>query len=71
MEDGGFKVRGTVRDKSNKQKIDPLREAFGENFEHLELVEADLNDAASLDRAIEGANFVVHTASPFPPAVPK
>ena len=25
----------------------------------------------SIDKAIEGADFVVHTASPFPPAVPK
>jgi len=64
-------VRGTVRDKKNSAKIDPLREAFGENFDHLELVEADLNDASSLDRAIEGVHIVIHTASPFPAGNPK
>jgi len=34
-------------------------------------VEADLLDAASIHKAIEGADFVIHTASPFPPKVPK
>jgi len=28
-------------------------------------------DPVSIDKAIEGADFVVHTASPFPPAAPK
>ena len=65
LKDGGFTVRGTVRDKTNEQKIAPLRAAFGENFNKLELRNADLLDEKSLDDAIEGATFVVHTASPF------
>ena len=39
---GGFIVRGTVRSKTNEKKIEPLRKAFGDLFEQLELVEADL-----------------------------
>jgi len=35
------------------------------------LVEADLLNAESLDKAIEGMDFVVHTASPFPGEKPK
>ena len=43
----------------------PIRKAFGENFNKLELVEADLLKPETLDAAIAGQDFVVHTASPF------
>jgi thioester reductase-like protein len=33
LKDGGFRVRGTVRDKKNEAKITPIREAFGHYFE--------------------------------------
>ena len=64
-------MRGTVRSKTNPVKIEPLKEAFGEHFEKLELVEADLLNEESLFKAIEGSTYVVHTASPFPIAAPK
>jgi nucleoside-diphosphate-sugar epimerase len=32
LKDGGFTVRGTVRDKDNETKIEPLKKAFGEDF---------------------------------------
>ena len=52
--------------------MEPLRKAYGEElFNQLELVEADLLDEQSLFRAIEGAKYVVHTASPFPLKAPK
>ena len=66
LEDGSFEVRGTVRDKNNEKKIDPLRKAFGDRFNELELVEADLLKPETLVAAIEGCDFVVHTASPVP-----
>ena len=44
LKDGGFRVRGTVRDKSNEAKLAPLREAFGALFSELELVEANLEN---------------------------
>ena len=65
LQDGGFRVRGTVRDRNNAAKIQPLRECFGELFDQMELVEADLLDDASLIAAVAGAKFVVHVASPF------
>ena len=71
LKDGGFKVRGTVRDKTNEKKIAPIRKAFGENFDQLELFEADLLKPETLDAAIEGMTYVVHTASPFPLETPK
>ena len=71
LKDGSFAVRGTIRGKT-EAKIKPIREAVGEAlFAQLEIVEADLLDAESLGRAIEGATFVVHTASPFPLKKPK
>ena len=60
-------MRGTVRDITNQAKLDPLKKAYGEElFNQLELVSANLLDAESLDKAIEGCDYVVHIASPLP-----
>jgi dihydroflavonol-4-reductase len=67
LEDGGYRVRGTVRDPKNEAKLAPLKKAYGEElFSKIELVAADLMDAESLDKAVAGCDFVVHTASPLP-----
>lgn len=71
LKHGGFNVTGTVRSTQNAKKIEPLKKAFGEHFANLKLVEADLTDEASLIKACEGANYIVHTASPFPMSQPK
>ena len=66
LKDGGFRVRGTVRDKTNQKKLVPLKEAFGEElFNSIELVEADLMNEQSLVSAIAGSTYVVHIASPI------
>ena len=65
LKDGGFRVRGTVRDKSNEAKLAPLREAFGPLYDQLELVEANLDNEQSLIDACRGSTYVVHMASPF------
>lgn len=65
LKDGSFRVRGTVRNKDNAERVDPLKAAFGDLFEQLELVNADLNDQASIAAACEGATMIIHTASPF------
>ena len=59
-------MRGTVRNKTNEKKVKPIREAFGDRFEQLELVEADLLDDNSMAEAIAGSTYVVHVASPAP-----
>ena len=33
LQDGGFKVVGTVRDKDNATKVQPLRDGFGAMFD--------------------------------------
>jgi nucleoside-diphosphate-sugar epimerase len=42
---GTYRVRGTVRDASNAEKLAPLKAALKEHFDQLELVSADLNSA--------------------------
>ena len=67
LKEGGFRVRGTVRSKSNSFKICPLKAGLGTLFDKMELVEADLLDEASIMKACEGATYVVHSASPMSP----
>jgi nucleoside-diphosphate-sugar epimerase len=67
LNDGGFDIRGTVRDPSNAEKLAPLKKAFGEeNFAKIEFARADLLDAESIDKAVSGCKYVVHCASPLP-----
>lgn len=43
LEDGGFHVVGTVRDKDNAKRLEPLKSGLGEElFAKLELRSADL-----------------------------
>lgn len=51
--------------------MEPLKKAFGDLYQNLELVEADLLDEESMMKACEGSTYIVHTASPFPLDKPK
>lgn len=65
-------MRGTVRDPSNQAKLAPLKKAFGDElFAKIEIVAADLLDPESIEKAVAGVHYVVHTASPFPMSNPK
>jgi len=59
----GHRVRGTVR-RTDPEAVKHLRELPGA-AERLELVQADLLDPSTFDRAIEGCRLVLHTASPY------
>lgn len=65
LQDGGYNVRGTVRDTKNEKKLEPIKKAFGDLYAKLELRAADLTDKASILAAAEGVDYIVHTASPF------
>jgi len=72
LEDGAYRIRGTVRDKNNAIKIEPLKKTLGDAlFGQIELVEADLLNSDSISAAITGSTHVVHTASPFVLANPE
>ena len=48
-------------------KLDPLYQWFGgaeELASKVEIVHVDLDDAESIERAVEGVTYVLHTASP-------
>ncbi len=59
----GHRVRGTVR-RTEPDAVQHLRALPGA-ADRLELVQADLLDSTSFDRAIEGCRLVLHTASPY------
>jgi nucleoside-diphosphate-sugar epimerase len=72
LKNGGFSIRGTVRDPANKDKLAPLKRAYGDElYSQIEFVKAELLDQESLDAAIAGCTYVVHTASPIPIKVPE
>jgi len=60
----GYKVRGTVRSLSSKEKYSHLFDLEGAK-EDLEIVEADLLKDGSFDKHAEGVYSIFHTASPF------
>jgi nucleoside-diphosphate-sugar epimerase len=71
----GYRVRGTVRDLSNKKKHAHLLALCDEHTPagsapRLELVQADLERDDGWDAAVEGCTYVQHVASPFPAAAP-
>ena len=63
--DEGFTVRATVRNKSNTEKNKYLLKLGNESKGSLELYEADLLMNGSFDKAMNGCELVLHTASPF------
>lgn len=64
LEDGKS-VRTTVRSLKDTKKIEHLLELQNQFKDKLTLFEADLLTEGSFDKAIEGAELVIHTASPF------
>ena len=54
LKDGTYQVVGSVRDKNNARKIQPLKDAFGDLFDKIELVELDLTNEESIIKAAQG-----------------
>ena len=65
-----YKVRGSMRDHTDEKRLKSLKEAFGDDFDRLELVSVDLNDSDAISKAVEGCAYVLHVASPFPAVSP-
>ena len=67
----GYDVRGTVRDPARTGDIETaIRSAAGPDGT-LSFFRADLLKDAGWDEVMQGADFLLHAASPFPPTVPK
>ena len=59
----GKKVRATVRDSGDKERVEHLKNMKINGDGSLEIVEMDLFDEDSVNRAINGATDVIHTAA--------
>jgi dihydroflavonol-4-reductase len=66
----GHRVRTTVRDLSREAEV---RAAVGSQVPagDISVLAADLQDDQGWEEAVRGCDFVLHVASPFPPAQPK
>lgn len=62
-----YQIRATVRNPMDAEKLHPLYEWFGgedELAKKVDVVHLDLEDDESIDNAVEGVTYILHTASP-------
>ena len=67
----GYVVRATVRDLARETALRAAIAREVEAGDHLSVVAADLREEACWERAVDGCDYVLHVASPFPPTQPK
>lgn len=69
--DLGYNVRGSVRNAAKGEHIRTVLQGHGANTANLEFVELDLMSDQGWDDAMQGVDYLLHTASPFVIKVPK
>lgn len=69
--DKGYKIVGTLRDMTRASKIKEVIQTHTNNIDNLSFVEADLLNEKIWQEAMEGIDYVIHIASPFPRELPK
>jgi nucleoside-diphosphate-sugar epimerase len=68
----GYRVRTTVRSLAREPEVRAmLRQGGADPGDRLEFVAADLTSDAGWPEAVADCAYVLHVASPFPPAAPK
>ena len=68
----GYRVRTSVRSLSREEEVRQMLRVGGvEAGDRLSFVAADLNSDAGWPEAVADCAYVLHVASPFPPAIPK
>ena len=67
----GYRVRTTVRNPSRERDVHAAVESQVDEPHHLTVHQADLTSDEHWDNVIEGCDYVLHVASPFPPKQPK
>jgi nucleoside-diphosphate-sugar epimerase len=67
----GYVVRTTVRDLGREAQVRAAIAPQVDAGDHLSFFAADLLDDAGWEEATNGCDYVLHVASPFPPAQPK
>jgi nucleoside-diphosphate-sugar epimerase len=68
---GGYRVRTTVRDVAREASVRASVRSQIDADERLAVLAADLTADQGWAEAIDGCDYVLHVASPFPPAQPK
>merc|ERR1712054_690879 len=64
--ENGYKVKGTVRSLAAKQKYEFLYNLTPDAKDKIQFIEANLNDNKVWDDVLNGAEAVLHVASPLP-----
>jgi dihydroflavonol-4-reductase len=67
----GYRVRTTVRNLSREAEVRATLAPEVDAGDRLTVLAADLNDDAGWPQAVEGCDYVLHVASPFPAQQPK
>ncbi len=62
--EAGYSVRGTTRD-VERSRSDGILPALAGAETRLEMIEANLLDPGAFDKAVQGCEYIMHTASPF------
>lgn len=68
--DAGHDVRTTVRNLARAADVTSVVSSHGGNADAVEVVQADLLDDSGWAAAVEGVEYVLHVASPFPADAP-
>jgi dihydroflavonol-4-reductase len=71
IESKKYKVFGSVRDAKNEKGTKKIREALGDLGDQISFRSLNLDDQASIEKAVEGMQYILHLASPFPAESPK
>ncbi len=66
-----YQVIGTLRNMERANEIKNVIAQHTKYIENLQFVEADLNQEKSWDEYMQGVDYVLHIASPFPQILPK
>lgn len=69
--DTGYTVRGSVRNAAKGDHIRKVLEGHGADTTRLEFIELDLMQDDGWDAAMQGVDYLLHTASPFVTTSPK
>jgi dihydroflavonol-4-reductase len=67
----GYEVRTTVRDLEREAEVRAAVESQVDAGDRLTVLAADLRDDEGWEQAVDGCDYVLHVASPFPPVQPK
>src|ERR671937_24990 len=67
----GYRVRTTVRSPAREHEVHAAVDSEVDSHHNLTVHQADLTSDDHWDNVIEGCDYVLHVASPFPPKQPK